>query len=333
MSSISLTEENLNEGSLIDKFSEFISFDEVNKVLEIKNLTLRSLDTNGRLLYRIINQISHNVEVDTVVLQNVKFQAGNLYLDIANKLILKACIISGPDSQEFGMNLRELEIIDCNVPEFNFDLDASSLLISGSSLGTINIISYVENGPRVKVINIQGRSTIRKITGLHFLLSNEANTVVIFSQDSQIVKDAEASYRIMRLISNKFGDVVQSHIFHTHSVELYATHADNDTKVLLFFEKWTNNFGRSIFRPLIWMLTINYLFLISLLAFSDVLFIKDAIDFLGSMFNISPLSSLVPEEISRTSWEFSFDSIRRVLLAILTYQVIVSARRFSYVKK
>lgn len=326
-----LTETNLIENNFAEEYSGFISFDKVNKVLELKNLTLKSTDQSGQLLSRVISQLSLNVEVETIILQSVEFEAGNLNLDISNKLIVKACSVTG--TQRFGRYPNEIEIIECNTPEFNFELDARSLIISGSTVGTITINSYKEGGPRVKTINVQGKSTIEQIKGLHFLLENESSTVVIFSQDSKVLTDAEAGYRIMRLISNKFGDVVQSHIFHTNSVELYAAHADKETKTLLFFEKWTNNYGRSIFRPIIWMVGINTAFMFFLLSFSDILCIKNFPDLFVSIFNISPLSSLVPEDLSKTSWEFSLDSMRRVFLAILTYQIAVAARRFSFVKK
>lgn len=331
MSLKNLTETNLNEVNFVEEYSDFVSFDEVNKVLKLRNLNLRSTDRNGQLLSRVMSKFSPNVEADSIVLQNVTFEAGNLNLGIANKVTINACSVLG--NQSFGGYPNELEIIDCNTPEFNFDLNARSLFVSNTSIGIITINSYEGGGPRVKTINIQGKSKIAQIKGLHWLLEADASTVVIFSQESRIVKDAEASYRIMRLISNKFGDVVQSHIFHTNSVELYEPHADRDTKALLFFEKWTNNYGRSIFRPIIWMVGINIIFIFSLLFYSEILCIKNIPDLLGSVLNISPLSSLVSEASPKISWEFSFDSIRRVLLTILTYQVVVAARRFSFVKK
>lgn len=326
-----LTETNLTADDFIDEYSDYISFDEVNKVLEIKNLNLRSTDRNGQLLSQVRDKLSPETQPDSIVLQNVTFEAGKLNLGIANKVTIDACSVSG--SHSFGTHPKELEVINCNTPEFNFDIDTRSVYISNSTIGVIAINSYQQGGPRVHAINIQGKSIIEQIKGLYWLLESDSNTIVIFSQESNILKDAETSYRIMRHISNKFGDVVQSHIFHTKSVELYVPHADKDTKTLLFFEKWTNNYGRSIFRPILWMVGINAVSLFVLLSFSDTFCVKNLPDLLGSVFNISPLSSLIPDDLIKTNWEFSLDSIRRVFLAILTYQIIVAARRFSFVKK
>jgi hypothetical protein len=326
-----ITETDLTGNNFLENYSDFINFDEITKTLELENLDIHSNDRNGQLLSRIWSAFSPNTEIEIIILKNVKFSAGNLNLNIGKRLIIDSCETIG--HKNFSLYPEEIEIINCNIYEFSFDLNARSLIITNSNVGKINIYPYANDGPRIKSINIQGQSRIKQITGLHWLLENNSSTVIIFSQDSKILNSAEESYRIMRLISNKFGDVVQSHIFHTNSLELYTAHSDSDTKTLLFFERWTNNFGRSIFLPVFWMLVINLLSISILIGFSDKFHVNGIWNLIGSIVNISPLSSYVSEVFENTSWEFSLDSIRRIFLAILTYQVIVSARRFSFVKK
>ncbi len=327
-----LTENDLRESDFVNTFADFIVFDKDSCTLIIKKLKLHSSDSNKMLLTQVKSKfVPNNLEVKILHLSEVEFEADNVTFLSADKLVLSSCSIT--KEATFAGYPREVEIINCDIPKFNFYLGIPSLKVIDSNIGVISIGFGASGESNVKTINIQGKSSIYKITGLHTLLRNETGTVVIFSQESKIVADAEESYRIMRLISNKFGDAVQSHIFHTKAVELYSRYADDDTKTLLFFEKWTNDFGRSIFLPIFWMIIFNFLSILILVYFSNNFCVDGFWDLFGSILNIGPWSSFIPEDVNRISWEFSLDSIRRVLLAILTYQVIISARRFSFSRK
>lgn len=331
-----LSETNLRSDEFTVEYSNYISYDSETQILKLMNLKLNSQDRNRQLLQQVLNKFSpNNHDLRTVLFDHVEFEAGNLNIG-AQKIRFENCTISGDGGSYW--HTSEVEFVDCDIPNYNFDLEMERLLIERSNLGTLSIYSYSNDNEargdvRIKSINVKGGSTIQKMDGLHKLLENESGTVVVFSQDSKILNNADESYRIMRLISNKFGDVVQSQTFHINTVELHSKHANKETKFLLFLEKWTNDFGRSIFLPLLWMVVTNFVSVVILMTFSGQFLIENFWDFIGTVLNVSPLSSFVPDDVGNTTWEFSLDSVRRIFLAVLTYQIIVSARRFSFTKR
>jgi len=231
-------------------------------------------------------------------------------------------------------NCSEFVASDCveEVSQIDINNTCHTLSIENSVIGECRLPYSLESlhvvGSKIHKLNIDSALFKNPMSSLQF-------------DDSEIVgSDNEKkfqTYKKLRILAkqSKLKDKIQEHVLYTKELDSYVSSNNkklSDDYILFMLNDLVNKHGRSFVRPVILMLLINFVFML-LFNFSvaelDILDNCEVIrKSLWMLFDLSPLSAY---EYYKLSDEMtSLDSLRRILLAILTYSTISATLRFKF---
>ncbi len=344
-----ITDETIAEGNFPVDFDidTHLEYDEEKKELIIKEVHFIHIEKNDltNKFCRIFKQsICVTKNLNFVIFKNCIFDGDNHYIGTIHNFFnikLEECYAN------FDLTIfaDELYINNCK-SNLSVTINCNYLQIKDSKINVLN--TYGNTFDKTLIVTFEiNNSSIKKIKNIFQLFKN--NTVVLFDDKSHIETHQKFNYNILRKCAINNNDTVQSLIFYKKLLkirldELKQSHESMEDRILLSLQEISNNFGLSIFRPIALMILCNFIFL-TVFYISDtgvqetIRYLSSASNFsfsisaLSALFNINPLASFY--EIGQFSSDTvqHLDYIRRTILAVLIYQTIVAARRFSFVKK
>lgn len=222
--------------------------------------------------------------------------------------------------------IRKLQVGDPTYSSGN-----GRIKLMGSSIDSFQL-HRPSDGP-VPLASVEIRDCIfGDIFGLEHFLRDDSKTTIYFDKRSKVTNNPQRVYRLLRRVSDKYNDVTQSH--HLHALILKSESRDLDfvNQTLLFFQELTNNHGRDFLLPVAWIVIVNYIFLFIFYSTYSLPY-PGLLEALSYTLSFNPL---IPWEFNHSELQsnviMNYDSLRRAFVAILIYQTVVAARRFSFKK-
>lgn len=150
-------------------------------------------------------------------------------------------------------------------------------------------------------------------------------------QKHQLAKKRD-TYRILKNVAQRNNDQPQALIFYAKEMENHFNETSWKTpldKLILVFNKITNNFGMNWLKPIMWLIGLSITFY-SLLGFSTSSY-ECAFADLGNYFvflNPAHKTEFIAEGCW-SFWTYCIDFLFRVIEALLIYQMIQAFRKYT----
>lgn len=303
-----------------NSLESYLSYDSNSRVLEISGFHFDS-GQGDFYMTRFIEKHSAD-SYSKIIFRNISFYGASSYsYAFGADLCLKNCTFE--KTVKVRLQASRVEFIGCNLSSVeNLILDTKFIVVTDSTLP----ITRVDQN--LRLLKTEGRVNFKQISGIEAFLSSDLAPVIYFSQFTEISIDKEVAFRILNNLALKNSDNTQAHLFHNKLLEVSPLGWED--RWLRRFSGVTNDHGRSWVRPLLGMWIVNVLAIgiLNYHQFADLTVLDRAVLSL----NVNPLASFVNGE-GLEHWSTNVDVIRRIVLAALTYQLIVAARRFAFVKK
>jgi len=277
------------------------------------------IDLGGRLADVFNKKVDQEIEVvvDNVNAPNVDLVFPGGYL-IYNKIVIKGCTLGSIHPGEH----------------------TKIITLAGSTIHLLEITH-----PTMMLRMEQLTDTVLRINGKHdnvdinncnfnrIEIHNPADLKIYtlnFDDQSSIEEDAFNAYKVLHYIAKESHDPILSQVLYIKKLGEYVKNNHSwDDKLLFCVGQLTNKGGLSVVQPVILLFTFNLVFLLLISKFGTA---DLDTSFLYNMWNINPLDDLknAGVVIKLDNTQQAWDGLRRVVLAILIYQTIISAKRFAH---
>lgn len=256
-------------------------------------------------------------------------------------------------SNQFDVTYSILYFKKCHAENISIELQGSEVIILSESkffkvseeqsnlrCSITNCdISFLNISEKLKVLDIK-ESNLGSINVDELIVSNSLS-VFSFDENSTISNSysAEEMYRKLQILIKKeiLKNPIQSHILFTKELREYSkSYKSADDFLLYWINNLVNKHGRSIIRPVVWILLTNtlifgYLNLSNLphAQYNKQTLTPVARETIIMALNVSPLHEF--ESLSNTKQKTA-DGLRRVLLTFFYYSLISAGLRFRFKK-
>jgi hypothetical protein len=212
-------------------------------------------------------------------------------------------------------------------------------LVDDGSNTLINIkdctIDYVKLSDSLRSVDIQ-TSEIGNIDLSDILIKNSLINLYLDEKTTIKVDTANTYKKIQNLIKKDIlYSKIQHHILYTKELEAYTNEGKSiDDKLLFMFNNILNKHGRSVLRPLAILFIVNLFFIFWFNVSNSIIdtytvknWLRLLYESLLQSLDVSPLNSY-PAELSKEMR--AVDGLRKILLAVISYNIISAAIRFKF---
>lgn len=323
-----VTAEDLKKNILIE-FKEHFVYSGSHHLL-LKNLIF----TENQTFKLFIQKFANGVILEELILKNVELE--NITISVSKNLFILESVCSGVVKIRFPT--VDTQILSSKFYTLSIGSGSESLYLNGTSVTNLKFETTQSEGTNKSELSMQEfevkDSYISNIFGLAHFLRDNISTVVVFHPDSSIGNRSKSAYRLLKRMTDRSGDTIQSHNFHSLMLENEKRELGRVNNLLLFFQKYSNDHGRDFLMPIVWIIIFNFIFLM-LLYVTSYQELPNNVEILSYILSFNPL---VAWDFPPMSFFYSeqiisgVDNLRRVIIAVFVYQTISAARRFSFKK-